>query len=282
MSYLTQMLGADRAELRLGGGRHGGARRADPRLRAQARRTTSATSGSTSRAARSTSCCRSRSCWRSSSSRRASCRRSTPYADGARSLEADEGRRRQAPVTEQSHRRSGPPRRRSRSSSSARTAAASSTSTRRIPFENPTPLSNFLELLSILLIPAALCYTFGAMVGDTRQGWARARGDDRHLRRRCSSLCVCGRAARQPALAALGVDQVASDAPARRQHGRQGGPLRHRQLGALGDRDDRRLERLRQRDARLVHAARRPRAAVADPARRGRSSAASAPASTAC
>src|SRR4029079_14657776 len=40
------------------------------------------------------------------------------------------------------------------------------------PFENPTPLANFLELLSILLIPAALCYTFGKMVGDTRQGWA--------------------------------------------------------------------------------------------------------------
>ena len=40
------------------------------------------------------------------------------------------------------------------------------------PLENATPLSNFLELLSILLIPAALCYTFGAMVGDTRQGWA--------------------------------------------------------------------------------------------------------------
>ncbi len=40
------------------------------------------------------------------------------------------------------------------------------------PFENPTPLSNFLELLSILAIPAALCYTFGRMVGDTRQGWA--------------------------------------------------------------------------------------------------------------
>ncbi|HEX6899781.1 MAG TPA: potassium-transporting ATPase subunit KdpA [Thermoanaerobaculia bacterium] len=40
------------------------------------------------------------------------------------------------------------------------------------PFENPTPLSNFLEMLSILLIPAALCYTFGRMVGDTRQGWA--------------------------------------------------------------------------------------------------------------
>ena len=40
------------------------------------------------------------------------------------------------------------------------------------PFENPTPLSNFLEVLAILLIPAALCITFGRMVGDIRQGWA--------------------------------------------------------------------------------------------------------------
>jgi len=40
------------------------------------------------------------------------------------------------------------------------------------PYENPTPLSNFLEMLAILLIPAALCYTFGKMAGDTRQGWA--------------------------------------------------------------------------------------------------------------
>jgi K+-transporting ATPase ATPase A chain len=40
------------------------------------------------------------------------------------------------------------------------------------PFENPTPISNFLEMLAILLIPAALCYTFGKMVGDRRQGWA--------------------------------------------------------------------------------------------------------------
>ena len=40
------------------------------------------------------------------------------------------------------------------------------------PFENPTPLTNFLELLAILLISAALCYTFGVMVDDTRQGWA--------------------------------------------------------------------------------------------------------------
>ncbi|MFO0902221.1 MAG: potassium-transporting ATPase subunit KdpA [Pirellulales bacterium] len=40
------------------------------------------------------------------------------------------------------------------------------------PFENPTPLSNLLEMLAILLIPAALVYSFGELVGDRRQGWA--------------------------------------------------------------------------------------------------------------
>jgi K+-transporting ATPase ATPase A chain len=40
------------------------------------------------------------------------------------------------------------------------------------PLENPTPLTDFLEMLAILLIPAALCYTFGRMLGDTREGWA--------------------------------------------------------------------------------------------------------------
>lgn len=40
------------------------------------------------------------------------------------------------------------------------------------PFENPTPFSNFLEMLALALIPAALCHTFGHMVGDRRQGWA--------------------------------------------------------------------------------------------------------------
>lgn len=39
------------------------------------------------------------------------------------------------------------------------------------PFENPTPLTNFLEMLFILLIPAALTYTYGKMVGSVRQGW---------------------------------------------------------------------------------------------------------------
>jgi potassium-transporting ATPase potassium-binding subunit len=40
------------------------------------------------------------------------------------------------------------------------------------PYENPTPLSNLLEMLALVIIPAALTYTFGRMVGDTRQGWA--------------------------------------------------------------------------------------------------------------
>ena len=40
------------------------------------------------------------------------------------------------------------------------------------PFENPTPLSNFLEMLAILALPSALVFTFGKMVGDQRQGWA--------------------------------------------------------------------------------------------------------------
>jgi potassium-transporting ATPase potassium-binding subunit len=40
------------------------------------------------------------------------------------------------------------------------------------PFENPTPISNFLEMLAILLIPAALPFTFGIMVNNRRQGWA--------------------------------------------------------------------------------------------------------------
>jgi len=40
------------------------------------------------------------------------------------------------------------------------------------PYENPTPLTNFIQMFLIFLIPAALCLTFGRMVGDTRQGWA--------------------------------------------------------------------------------------------------------------
>ncbi len=78
------------------------------------------------------------------------------------------------------------------------------------PYENPTPWSNLLELLSILLLPAALCYTFGMMVGDTRQG--------RALLAAMTILLLCfvplGFWAEQsgnPLLSALGVNQLADD-----------------------------------------------------------------------
>ncbi|SMC25025.1 K+-transporting ATPase ATPase A chain [Andreprevotia lacus DSM 23236] len=40
------------------------------------------------------------------------------------------------------------------------------------PYENPTPLANFLQMIAIFLVPASLCFVFGRMVGDRRQGWA--------------------------------------------------------------------------------------------------------------
>ncbi len=78
------------------------------------------------------------------------------------------------------------------------------------PFESPTPLSNFLEMLAILLLPAALCYTFGDMVGDTRQGWAVLAAMFVIF---VPLLIVCHLAeqAGNPQLAALGVDQSPSD-----------------------------------------------------------------------
>ena len=77
------------------------------------------------------------------------------------------------------------------------------------PFENGTPMSNFAELLAILLIPAALCYTFGKMVGDTRQGWAVLAA----MTLIFVVLLSAGYLAEQagnPALESLNVDQSAS------------------------------------------------------------------------
>jgi K+-transporting ATPase ATPase A chain len=75
------------------------------------------------------------------------------------------------------------------------------------PFENPTPLSNFLEVLAILLIPAALCYSFGKMVGDTRQGWAILAAMTLVFVV-LLTLCVGAEQAGNPALDKLGVDQA--------------------------------------------------------------------------
>jgi K+-transporting ATPase ATPase A chain len=77
------------------------------------------------------------------------------------------------------------------------------------PFENPTPLTNFLGMLSILLIPAALCYTFGKMVGDTRQGWALLVTMTLVLGLMLG-VAVWSEQRGNPALTTLGVDQQAS------------------------------------------------------------------------
>jgi len=77
------------------------------------------------------------------------------------------------------------------------------------PYENPTPLSNFLELLSILLIPAALCYTFGKMVGDRRQGWALL-ATMLVIFVPLLLACTAAEQAGNPAFSGMGVDQLAS------------------------------------------------------------------------
>jgi K+-transporting ATPase ATPase A chain len=78
------------------------------------------------------------------------------------------------------------------------------------PFENPTPLSNFLEMLSILLIPAALCYTFGKMVKDTRQGWALLAAMT-IVFVAMLAVVVGAEQSGNPAFTQMGVDQTASD-----------------------------------------------------------------------
>jgi K+-transporting ATPase ATPase A chain len=77
------------------------------------------------------------------------------------------------------------------------------------PFENPTPLSNFLEVLGILLISAALCITFGKMVGDKRQGRALLAAMVIVLIV-LMTLCVWSERQGNAHFAALGIDQTAS------------------------------------------------------------------------
>jgi K+-transporting ATPase ATPase A chain len=77
------------------------------------------------------------------------------------------------------------------------------------PYENPTALANFMQMLAIFLIPAGLCFAFGRMVGDLRQGWAILGAMTLIF---VVATCVVLGAEQQahPALQAMGVDQVAS------------------------------------------------------------------------
>jgi K+-transporting ATPase ATPase A chain len=77
------------------------------------------------------------------------------------------------------------------------------------PFENPTPLSNFFQMLSIFLIPAGMCFAFGRMVGDIRQGWA-VLGAMTAIFVVTTIVVLIAEQQAHPALQALGVDQAAS------------------------------------------------------------------------
>ncbi|HEY0268120.1 MAG TPA: potassium-transporting ATPase subunit KdpA [Methyloradius sp.] len=77
------------------------------------------------------------------------------------------------------------------------------------PYENPTPFTNFLQMVVIFLIPAGLCYTFGLMVGDNRQGWAvfAAMGLIFVV---MAGVLVVSEQAGNPAFTAVGIDQSSS------------------------------------------------------------------------
>jgi K+-transporting ATPase ATPase A chain len=77
------------------------------------------------------------------------------------------------------------------------------------PLENPTPLSNFLEVLSILVLGGALCWTYGEMVGDRRQGWAIIAAMT-VIVVVLLGVCAWAEQSGNPRLNTLGVDQVAS------------------------------------------------------------------------
>jgi K+-transporting ATPase ATPase A chain len=77
------------------------------------------------------------------------------------------------------------------------------------PYENPTPLANFLQMLSIFLIPAGLTYAFGRAVGDTRQGWA-VWGAMAIIFVGAAIAAMTFEQHGNPLIAKLGVDQAAS------------------------------------------------------------------------
>ncbi|KVP43195.1 potassium-transporting ATPase subunit KdpA [Burkholderia ubonensis] len=77
------------------------------------------------------------------------------------------------------------------------------------PYENPTPFANFLQMLAMLIIPAALCHTFGTMIQDRRQGWA-IYAAMLTLFAAAAAMVIRAEEAAGPALSAPGIDTVAS------------------------------------------------------------------------
>ena len=137
------------------------------------------------------------------------------------------------------------------------------------PFENPTPLTNFLAMFGIFAISSGLTYTLGTMTGSRKHGWA-VWGAMAFLFLAGVTVAVLGRSARQSD-ADRGRRRSDRDGHvARRQHGGQGSSVRHRQHGAVRHGHHRRQLRRDQRLARLVYAARRAGADGEHPVERSR------------
>ena len=108
------------------------------------------------------------------------------------------------------------------------------------PFENPTALSNLVQMVSIFALGAALTNVFGRMVGNQRQGWAILSVMGVLF---IAGVIVCYWAEAQRH------DGHACARPAGRQHGGQGGPLRHCRSRRCSPSSPLRLLRRRQRHA---------------------------------
>ena len=143
------------------------------------------------------------------------------------------------------------------------------------PFENPTPFSNFLEMLAILLIPAALTYTYGKMIGDTRQGWAILVAMTLVLVA-MAGIAIWAESQGNPMFTSLGIDPSSGNMEGK------GGAVRHNQFSFMGDCDHCRIEWLSEFNARFIHSDRGVGTDVVDAAWARLFSVASAQACMAC
>ena len=115
------------------------------------------------------------------------------------------------------------------------------------PYENPTALTNLVQMLLLTAIAAAMTNVLGRMVRDERQGWAIFAAMGVLLSIGVAIVCWA-EAQGNPAFVAFNVDARRKRFPGGRQHGGQGGTLRGHSVRALRDRDHRRGRR-RRRDA---------------------------------
>ncbi len=160
MSYLSQMVGAGYTQLLFGRGGHRGGDRGDPRILAALDQDSGQLLGGFHALPRSTSCCRCRVVAALLLCSQGVIQNLDPYTK-VTTLEGTVQTIPQGPVASQEAIKM-----------LGTNGGGFFNANSAHPFENPTPLSNFIEMVLIFLIPAGLTYTFGKMVKDTRQGWA--------------------------------------------------------------------------------------------------------------